>query len=273
MIRLHRKKTVGTAMKSEHFIATRLAGLADWVLDYHCRATEAGSDILLRRATAHPHIFLHFVLEGHPLLRCVSSQRATIPPLVALFGPLENRSYDIETRGRVRTFAIRLQPGAVKPLLGRNAADIVNRHVVFPQAEGLRQELAGLSGDHEMVAAAERWLAPRVLAAPPPNRIMHAAAKLLADAGVHEINRLAQDMAYSPRQFQRAFKAAVGLPPKSFARLCRLGHAIRLHETEPTRSWTEIAFRSGFADQSHLIREFRAILSISPCAFQRYALK
>ncbi len=260
-------------MKSEHFIASRLAGLSQWVTTYYYGVSQAGPAVLVRRVSAHPRVFIQFVIEGTQLLRGVDTGAIVPAPAVAAFGPMENRSYEVESRSTVRVFTICLHPGAFEALFGRPVSAIVNGHLSLPEAEPLRQQLALLGSIDDMVATVDRWLAVRVLAAPRPDRIMQAAKRMMQEHGNVEIAKLAADAGYSPRQFQRAFKYKIGLTPKSFARLYRLCRAIRLHETEPGHSWTEIAFRTGFADQSHLIREFKAMLAVSPSKFQRYAVR
>ena len=43
----------------------------------------------------------------------------------------------------------------------------------------------------------------------------------------------------------------------------------RLLRREPTRRWSEIAHRCGFADQSHLSREFKRLVQVTPGSYAR----
>jgi transcriptional regulator GlxA family with amidase domain len=61
----------------------------------------------------------------------------------------------------------------------------------------------------------------------------------------------------SARQLRRRFQVAAGLSPKAYARVVRLHHAMALARASDVPDWAEIAVRSGFYDQPHLLAEFR----------------
>jgi AraC-like DNA-binding protein len=54
-----------------------------------------------------------------------------------------------------------------------------------------------------------------------------------------------------------------------YARICRIGQAVHRKELEPEASWTSLAFATGYSDQSHFIRDFKALTGILPSDFQR----
>ena len=87
--------------------------------------------------------------------------------------------------------------------------------------------------------------------------------------GTVPIQELADAAGISLRHFQRRFLQLTGLNPKHYARICRIGHAIHHKELEPDVSWTELALESGYADQSHFIRDFKALTGVVPREFLR----
>ena len=60
-----------------------------------------------------------------------------------------------------------------------------------------------------------------------------------------------------------------GLTPKQYSRMIRHLNAILMAETYDQPDWAGIAAESGYADQSHLIRETKALAGISPAALVR----
>jgi len=58
-----------------------------------------------------------------------------------------------------------------------------------------------------------------------------------------------------------------GLSPRRLLRIMRLHRALH-HATMPPMKWSETAYLAGFADQAHLVREFRALLGDSPNAWR-----
>jgi AraC-like DNA-binding protein len=118
------------------------------------------------------------------------------------------------------------------------------------------------------LALALRELAPR--AAPLDAAVTAAVAQIVRSQGAVAIAELAGAVALSPRQLRRRFQAAVGLSPKELARVRRLRAAAAtavLHE----RPWSEVAGDGGYADQAHLVREFRSLLGTTPGGFGQHA--
>jgi transcriptional regulator GlxA family with amidase domain len=77
----------------------------------------------------------------------------------------------------------------------------------------------------------------------------------ISRSGQVSIDRLAHACGLSKRQLERQYLDTVGLTPKIFARTIRFQRALHgLRRGEPAAS---VATACGFADQSHLAREFR----------------
>jgi AraC-like DNA-binding protein len=87
---------------------------------------------------------------------------------------------------------------------------------------------------------------------------------------VHSI-RL-QDLAdlagLSPSYFSAAFKASTGVPPLKWQMQARIERVKTLMRQSPI-SLTEAAAMSGFADQAHLTRTFKALVGSTPAAWRR----
>jgi AraC-like DNA-binding protein len=82
------------------------------------------------------------------------------------------------------------------------------------------------------------------------------------------VRRVARALGLGERQLERLFAEQVGLGPKRFARIARLERAVALLET-PIRGQAALAAHAGYADESHLIREFKALAAITPSEFAR----
>ena len=94
--------------------------------------------------------------------------------------------------------------------------------------------------------------------------IVSAWALLEASTGRIPIADLASRSGWSHRHFKAVFEAETGLKPKRAARLLRFGRVCaRLEAGEPP-SLAELAFASGYSDQSHMTREFKAFAAMAP---------
>jgi AraC-like DNA-binding protein len=85
--------------------------------------------------------------------------------------------------------------------------------------------------------------------------------------GADSIGGLAVDLGVSRYQLIRAFKGQFGLTPEDYRRQLRIERARTM--LTGRRRLAEIAIASGFADQSHMTREFRRLTGISPAAYRR----
>jgi transcriptional regulator GlxA family with amidase domain len=83
------------------------------------------------------------------------------------------------------------------------------------------------------------------------------------------MDRLTRAVNLSPRQFDRRFLAAVGLPPKAFARIILFQAVLAAYRSEDFLQWAQLALQCGFYDQAHLANEFRQFAGVPPTEFFR----
>lgn len=76
------------------------------------------------------------------------------------------------------------------------------------------------------------------------------------------IQALASLAGLSPFYLVRAFHRHVGIPPHKYQTIVRINRARRLLASGAALS--EVAYRTGFCDQSHLNRSFKRTLGVSP---------
>lgn len=85
------------------------------------------------------------------------------------------------------------------------------------------------------------------------------------------INNMNQSMEYvasraclSLRQFERISKERLGVSPKLYTRMARFSSAYKHKEKFPNTPWTKIAYKYGYFDQMHLIRDFKFFAHSNP---------
>lgn len=66
------------------------------------------------------------------------------------------------------------------------------------------------------------------------------------------------------KQLERKFLQYLGITPKHFWKIVRFNHALKLWSCSNQSNYTELAYNAGYADQSHLIKEFKMFTSKSP---------
>ena len=86
----------------------------------------------------------------------------------------------------------------------------------------------------------------------------------------HELSvkELSGHVCYSPRHLSRKIADATGMNTESFLLYKKYLHAVDLvHYTD--LSFTNIAYQSGFSDQSHFIRSFKTYTGLTPGEYKR----
>lgn len=125
--------------------------------------------------------------------------------------------------------------------------------------------------------ARRTFLAWALLAHRDPERATHPAIRaavetIVANRGRLRIAPLARTAGWSERAFERRFAREIGVLPRAFARTVRFQHLMSLVGRDRSVDWAGLAWDSGFADQAHLIREFRRFTGATPGRFRDAAL-
>jgi transcriptional regulator GlxA family with amidase domain len=66
----------------------------------------------------------------------------------------------------------------------------------------------------------------------------------------------------SKRTLERRFQIHIGTTPKKYARIVRLRNA--LFQRKQLSNWADVAYSSGYYDQSHMINDFQELYGLSP---------
>jgi AraC-like DNA-binding protein len=94
-------------------------------------------------------------------------------------------------------------------------------------------------------------------------RVQWAYERILRARGDIRIQGLAHALGCSRKHLVQRFNAEVGIGPKALARMVRFNRALALARAG-TPDWAGIAVECGYADQAHLVREFRDFAGSSP---------
>lgn len=120
----------------------------------------------------------------------------------------------------------------------------------------------------DQITAIEDWLIRRLSAGRKPDALVWASLRLIEQGrGMVSIERLASHLAISQRQLERLYHTQVGLSPKQYAGLLRVDAARQALKRGVRTSLTDLGLQLGFYDQSHFIREFKAVIGMTPSAY------
>jgi AraC-like DNA-binding protein len=132
----------------------------------------------------------------------------------------------------------------------------------------LADQLRYTPDQRQQFALLDAYLLRRAQDGPQPApEVAWAWRRLTATGGKLSVGRLANEVGWSHKHLISRFKQQVGLPPKTAARLVRLDAVWRHLAARPPARWEQIAADCGYADQAHLIRDFKRHTGVTPSEY------
>jgi len=131
----------------------------------------------------------------------------------------------------------------------------------------LRERLLEAATPRDVLDVMEDVLLSRMTGPLAPDPLVAAAGGGLS-AGI-PVGEVAAALGVLPRTLRRRFTAQVGLSPKRFARVQRLQRVVRDLDGQVQVDWAAVAARHGYADQPHLVEEFRQLVGVTPTEYLR----
>lgn len=124
----------------------------------------------------------------------------------------------------------------------------------------VEDRLANLNDPQSRFELAERWVKGRILSAGRDVAWIEAAYDALASSGGQvRVGDLAERVGRSRQRLSSAMTEHIGVSPKTLARVARFEAARRMMMRPDLSGWADLAAACGYSDQSHLVREFRAL--------------
>lgn len=180
----------------------------------------------------------------------------------------------VPVRSGDRFGGVRLQPGALEPLLGLRPSAMRDRVIPAPAAlqelaGALRTEIGAEPEADALAATLDRLLPPLAVGGGERDPLVaDAVDRLVAARGEVAIGSLAAQLGCSERTLRRRFGAATGQSPKEYARIRRV-LAAASSVVRGGATWSAAAHAAGYADQPHLHRDVADFTGLTPGAFGR----
>ena len=195
-------------------------------------------------------------------------------------GGLHTRAAMVEQPGRWAGVQLTLHPVGVRRLLGVPASDLPvgswdARDLLGREGERVVEELHAAPDWPGRYAAVGRFLlrlaarADRGTSHHGPSPEVEEAWRLLTGPAPRAVADVADTVGYSRRRLTQLLTAETGHGPKTLQRLARFDTARREVVTAAAAgsSLAQVAARTGYYDQSHLVRDFHEFAGLGPSAW------
>lgn len=201
---------------------------------------------------------LHLRVAARPCVSFTSlvAGMTTVPVLASHDGTLEGVEVRLHPLAAFRLF------GA--PVPARDHIVTLDDQLGWRRAEALVDQLGSAPDWPTRFALLDRAFVIRLAASPAGCLTVDWLWRQIQARPGRPIATWAVDIGWSQRHFQKRFRAHTGLSPKAAARVSRMHAALRAMVAGV--SLDRVAAVVGYADQSHLTRDVRALTGLTPGA-------
>ncbi|MBL8895263.1 MAG: helix-turn-helix transcriptional regulator [Rhizobiales bacterium] len=227
---------------------------------------ERGGKPIVRREWAVPHI---------PVIVNFGDDFSITDMGAATYGSFAAGLYDrpvtVASGGTARCLQVDLTPAGAQLFFGQPLGPMANRifsleDILGPPASHLIDELETAPTWSYRFDRLEQALFARIgEARPAPALVTNAWGLLQRSHGTASIEAVAAKLGCSRKHLASSFREHIGLSPKTAGRVIRFNSI--LGGLRARRSFADIAFHCGYADQAHMIRECRAFTGLAPREF------
>ncbi|MFP3595436.1 AraC family transcriptional regulator [Chryseobacterium sp. SIMBA_029] len=182
---------------------------------------------------------------------------------------------DLVTKGAFSFIVVVFQPYFLNLLLGVSAREIQNQMITVedvikndlqPFQEKLFYKVDPKVIIHELNTYFTAFLSKK---ADSDHHLIRAAQQyILHNKGNISLKDLENFTGYSERQLERKFDHYIGISPKKYSNITRLHYFLSLMKSRNTNeNITRLSYHAGYADQSHLIKDFKNNTGLTPTQY------
>ncbi|MGH8880437.1 MAG: AraC family transcriptional regulator [Stackebrandtia sp.] len=171
-----------------------------------------------------------------------------------------------------RSVGVHFKPWGWAPFVGIPGSEVCDLQLTVEQVWGrygdeLRDRLDAASTPGKILAQFEEELRRRVADVPGLGLVQHASGRIAAASGAMSIGGLCEDAGVSTTHLAHRFKQIVGITPKRLARTYRFAKVVLSVDAAAAVDWGDLAFRAGYFDQSHFVKDFQTFTGCTPTAY------
>jgi AraC-like DNA-binding protein len=206
-----------------------------------------------------PHPSMHIILEDD----------------LAQVAGVFTKKFTRTLAGTGRVFSVKFRPGGFRPFVATPVRVFSDRVLALQDvfgiaAAGLAQRVLAHADHQAAIALIESFLRA---CDPQPDPVIELVGRICeriaSDRAITKMEQIVGEFGIATRKLQRLFNDYVGVSPKWVIQRYRLHELVeRLHATAPI-DWAVTAIDLGYADQAHLIRDFKKFVGATPAGYAR----
>lgn len=213
-----------------------------------------------------PEMIFHF---GDPYLIKLTSKWSKQSP--SLLGGQITAHFFLKNTGVSNVLGIKFRPAAISALFGIDMYPLTDRVVPLrtlhnPELKIVEDLVKRGDNHNERIKAVSEYLLKKIQPIQEP-WINDPIEKILSSNGIMSVNEICQCTGCSERQLERLFRKYIGLSPKLYSRIVRFANIFQHVYATSKVNGSELGIASGYYDQSHFIRNFKAFTGEDPSRY------
>jgi AraC-like DNA-binding protein len=224
-----------------------------------------------------PEHCLYFYPKDRVICRNYSNDRIQELPRSILVGPQLSR-VDLTMGYHMLVIMVGFQPGGMHRLLRLPMEEMLDRPVdarliLGKEIETITEQLDAAPDHPTMLGIIQQYLLGKMKVLKTVLPVEQVLVNMLRNGHLLNVDQLARESCVSVRQLERQFRERTGLTPKLYSRLVRFSRAWIMREKNAGLSWLHIAHACAYADQMHMIRDFKYFAGVTPGILQSHLEK
>jgi AraC-like DNA-binding protein len=238
--------------------------------------------VVIEDDNLHRDLNIPLIAKGYPSITfqstCISMKDGSTRAIenLVLYGQ-NVQPFNLLASGHLCVIAYFLHPYLLKYFFGFNAKEIKDMCIdlsMMRPAKGmnLKEQLANTISIQERLQLLDGYI--RKLAAIQYNNenkaIVWTTHEIQKTQGLVSLQTLQSELCVTERTFQRLFESYIGVPPRLYMKICQFNAAFSQFNSGQYDKLSDIAYRNGYADQSHFIRTFKEFTQLTPGEYLKH---
>jgi AraC-like DNA-binding protein len=177
-------------------------------------------------------------------------------------------------RGKGSVFAVKFRPASFHGFYGKALTTLTDQTIEPKKVFGadfpeLEESVLRAQSAAERVAQTENYLRARLPAEDENAKFLNdLLPRIATDRSITRVAQLLPLGGGTVRRLQRLFNQYVGVTPKWVIARYRIHEALECVHEDRMKDWVSLALDLGYADQAHFIRDFKALVGVTPLQYQ-----